>query len=177
MLYKNNKIGSQSQEIEYLPKIKNYAKKIGVKVKDELEFYASAFKDAVKEAAESQGIPTERSYWKEHKKDAALTTASAIVGGALLGLNLDVVFDEKTRLDLLHGTVTEGVKLFPTPQKYSNPNYPNNYIPSKRSLMWNDYAGLLSPALFFGLGLVVEGVRYHNWKKTIEKSAKQASKN
>lgn len=140
-----------------------YAKKAGRAVSNELKLYASSLSELVEE----RGIPTKRSFWKEHPKDAVLAVGGVFLE-TLTGYSIaSVLSDSLTQRALTEGRLIEGTTFMP-------PYVPHNSNPAQPQIFdgrgFNIKDGLdiiLLPAVSaIALGKVV--VDYHKWKKSIK---------
>ena len=145
--------------------------RIGRAIKSKANFAYSSLSEAVKESVESYGVPTKRSYWKEHPWHALLTTALVAAGFGTATCDLDVALDPNTYVPYGKiGQVQEDVSFIP-PHRHSAPpsgNFDENLI-HPRLLNARDILSFAAPVAFFALAIGVEKYNYDKWKKSIER--------
>ena len=154
------------------------AEKVGRSVANEVKFMSSSLLEAARESAEKHGIPTKRSYWKEHPWDAVFTT---VMGGLTIYTGYQfgaALSDPDVCYDLGFGQVPKGTTIFPI---FNNPqNYYSNdprLIPTEPVLgNLSVVSGLALPFAIPIATLVGEYVRYNGWKKSIQKVEEDSKK-
>jgi len=151
-------------------KVWDSTQRLGRTLTDGAKFAFSGLIEAAKEGVESRGVPTSKSYWKEHSVDAALTTVSALVGVPTLACDIYVLTDPSVQRSLKYWEVPEGTSFIPPNRpsaKYSEPT-----IVTQRSLNAWEYVSLIVPAVLaanFIRGAVKYGIYKHRSKKSSQK--------
>ena len=154
--------------------VKNGIGNCAKKIAGEVKFMSSSLLEAAKESVEKHGIPTKRSYWKEHPIDAALSAISFTVGGATAACDAYVLSDPLNRAYLRDGTLPKDVTLIPPHLHQHKSDGLEVVMP--RNLDFRDYFSIALPVALFALPPIIEGVRYHRWKKSIQKVAESNEK-
>jgi len=155
-----------------------YASNIGKSISKGMKTLATDIyegtKYLVKENIAKSGIPTNRSYWKEHPVDAVLSIASLATGGAGVACDAYVLSDPLNQAYLRDGTLPEDVTLIPPHLHQSKGIGDDTARP--RNLNLGDYASIGVPIALLALPPIIEGVKYHRWKKSIQEIAESAKK-
>lgn len=149
-----------------------YTERAAIKVLNEAKDITYGFASAIRDSAAGVSIPTERSYWKEHTKEALATTVLTSVSATisiLTGISLlDVWFSHPSiSHNFWRGELPVKVCFFPSNKEI--------YAPSRgietRKLDFYDYVGFASPFVSGALAILtpsIEVIRYYRWKKSLK---------
>lgn len=155
--------------VEYVKnsKVARTAERIGRSMENRVKFVYSSFVEAAKETAKGYGIPTKRSYWKDHPGTAALTLVLSAAGIAVGTSDLYVLTDPGSSSRILNGKVPEDVRFFPPHRHNDSPiNGTDNIQLFNRFLDLRDYLTLAAPLILVSIAVAINVYRFRKWKKS-----------